>query len=323
MKTPKFWDKKNITAKSLLPIGVVYSAITALRLKIKKTKKINIPVICIGNLTAGGTGKTPVAIAVSELLQNQGYNPAFVSRGYGGKLSDVLVTPQIHTAKDVGDEPLLLARQAMVSINPNRYLAALKAQQNGADIIVMDDGFQNPSLHKNISFLVFDGSFGIGNGYPLPAGPLRENFAAGIKRADAAMIIGKDQHNLAQKLAGLPIFYGKITSQLPQLNSNKVIAFAGIGRPQKFYTSLSELGLELVDTIDFPDHHFYTPAELRNLVEQAETNGVDLITTAKDFVKIPQELQSRFKVLEIKIRWENERKLEQFISDKLKTHSEE
>lgn len=318
MRTPIFWNKKNLIAKGLLPIGMLYSAATAFRLKTKKSHKVDLPVICIGNLTAGGTGKTPVAIAISELLQKQGYNSAFVSRGYGGKLSGVMVDPQIHSAKDVGDEPLLLARQAPVSINPNRYLAALEAQKNGANVIVMDDGFQNPSLHKDISFLVFDGGFGIGNEYPLPAGPLRENFSKGIKRASAAIIIGEDKHGIASRLNNLPVFKGKIVSKLPQLGSKKVIAFAGIGRPQKFYNSLSEYGLDLVDTIDFPDHHFYTSLELRNMVEQAETAGAELITTAKDFVKIPPEMQPRFKVLEIKIEWEDEEALEQFLLQKIK-----
>ena len=318
MKTPAFWKTKNLIAKSLLPFGIIYSAATGLRLKMKSAQKIGLPVLCVGNLTAGGTGKTPVAIALASLLKNCGYNPAFVSRGYGGRLSNILVDPHVHTAKEVGDEPLILAREAPVSINADRYLAALNAQKNGANLIIMDDGFQNPGLYKNISFLVFDGGYGLGNGYPLPAGPLRENFAQGIKRASAAIIIGKDRYDIASLCKNLPIFSGKIVSQLPKLSTRQVIAFAGIGRPQKFYDSLAEHNVKIVDTIDFPDHHFYTNAELRNMVEQAETSGAELITTSKDFVKIPPELQYRFKVLDIKIKWDNEKSLEQFILEHLK-----
>ena len=317
MRTPTFWNKRNFIARCLLPIGVVYSAATSLRLKLKKSRKAKIPVICVGNLTAGGTGKTPVSISVAQLLKSIGYNPCFVSRGYGGKLSGITVNPQIHSAKEVGDEPLLLARTAPVFINPDRYQAAQEAAKSDADIIVMDDGFQNPSLAKDVSLLVFDGGFGIGNAYPLPAGPLRENFTKGLKRASAAVIIGEDKFGLESMLGNIPVFKGKIVSELPKLNSDKVIAFAGIGRPQKFYDSLKQYDIKIIDTIDFPDHHFYTISELRNMVEQAESSGAELITTAKDYVKIPHDLQSRFKVLEIKIEWQDSNKLKDFLQNHL------
>ena len=319
MKTPGSWKNKGFYARLLLPVGMLYSAATAFRFKLKQPRKVPVPVICIGNLTAGGTGKTPTAAEIANLLKKGGYKPAFVSRGYGGSLCGVTVDPQKHTAGEVGDEPLLLAREAPVSINPDRFSAAQKAVKNGADVLIMDDGFQNPGLYKDLSFLIFDGAAGIGNGWPVPAGPLRENFAAGLKRAQAAVIIGEDRSNLIGRLKELPVFKAKIVSEPPTLTSDKVIAFAGIGRPEKFYDSLREHGIEPIKTFDFPDHHFYDRQELENLLRQAQAEKAELITTAKDFVKIPSQMQPHFKVLEIKIKWEDEDLLRQFIYERIRS----
>lgn len=317
MKTPAYWNKRGLLSAILLPAGLLYSAATSLRLKIKHPRKVSVPVICIGNLTAGGTGKTPTATAMAGLLRECGKKPAFVSRGYGGKLCGVMVDPKTHRASDVGDEPLLLAREAPVSINPDRFAAALKAIENGADALIMDDGFQNPGLFKDLSFLIFDGAFGIGNGLPVPAGPLRENVSTGLKRAQAAVIIGEDHHNLAEKIKDIPVFKARIVPELPALVSDKVIAFAGIGRPEKFYNSLREKGIEPVKTFDFPDHHFYTVQELENLLQEGQKAKAELITTAKDFVKIPPEMQPDFKVLEIKIEWKDKNKIRDFVAARL------
>ena len=316
MKTPTFWSDRNCLSVLLSPLGKLYNLATQVNIKKHHPQKVNIPVICIGNLTAGGTGKTPTAISVAQLLQQAKYTPYFVSRGYGGTLHNVIVDTQAHTPQQVGDEPLLLARQAPAVVNPNRYEAAIKAEQNGANIIIMDDGFQNPKLHKDLSFLVFDGGFGYGNGFCLPAGPLRESLSSGLKRADAVIIIGDDKHNLAQQVK-LPVFKGKITPVAPDFSEKNVIAFAGIGRPEKFYQSLRELNFNLVETINFPDHHFYSETELSDLIRKAEDKSCTLITTSKDMVKIPPHLRTHFKVLEIKVKWEDETKLTDFIINKL------
>ena len=318
MRTPSHWQHKNLLSYALLPLGFLYAQATALRLKLKNSKSVSIPVICIGNLTAGGTGKTPTAIAIADIIQKLGKKPFFVSRGYGGSLSGVIVDNQKHTPKQVGDEPLLLAQKAGVSINADRHQAAKKAIENGAEVIIMDDGFQNPSLKKDLSFLVFDGGSGIGNAFPLPAGPLRESFAKGLKRADAAIIIGDDKTNLQAKLKNLPVFTAKISSQSPNLGNKPMIAFAGIGRPQKFYDSLLAENVNVVKTIDFPDHHFYTEQELNELLSFAQQQNAGLITTSKDWVKIPPHLQPHFKVLEIFIEWEKTQALTDFIQKKLK-----
>ena len=317
MKTPGYWQNNGLFSCLLLPAGKLYAAATALRLKLKKTQKAPAPVVCIGNLTAGGTGKTPVALAVAELLRQCGKKPAFVTRGYGGLLKGVMADLTRHTAKDIGDEPMLLAKKAPVAVNPDRYQGALTAIDAGADVLIMDDGFQNPGLFKDLSILVFDGGFGLGNGLPVPAGPLREDFAAGIGRADAAVIIGEDKHRLADKLSPLPVF-GARTVALPLvLPDNKALAFAGIGRPEKFYNSLREQGITPIKTIDFPDHHFYTEEELQKLLSEADALGVAAVTTAKDFVKIPPALQPRFKVLEITVRWDDEQAFAQFVRSRI------
>ncbi len=305
MKTPSHWKSINIISLLLYPLGCIYGIVTALRLYLKKSHQIEATVVCVGNLTAGGTGKTPVAVSLAKLLQKHGQNPFFVSRGYGGKLKDIQVNPSRHSAVEVGDEPLILARQAPVVINPNRYLGALMAAQEGANYVIMDDGFQNPSLKKDKSILVIDGNIGFGNGMCIPAGPLREFKSLGLKRAHAIAIIGEDKYNLANKLDKLPIFKGKIKAISPSPLTYDVVAFAGIGRPDKFYQSLSECGFNVVATKDFPDHHFYTEKELEELIQLGKQYKSPVYTTAKDFVKIPPHLQSKFKVLEIEIEWEN------------------
>lgn len=316
MKTPTYWDKKNLVSCALYPTGKLYGWLTSLRIKFVQPNSVDKPVICVGNLTAGGTGKTPVSISFSNLLKELNYNPFFVSRGYGGKLKDIMVDPKHHTSQETGDEPLLLAQHAPVVINSDRYKAAQKAINNGADIIIMDDGFQNPSLKKDLSFLVFDGIYGIGNGWCIPAGPLREEFSAGIKRADAIIIIGNDQQNIAKK-TNLPCFMAKISPIKQNYQNKNIIAFAGIGRPEKFYTSLRDLDFNLLKTHDFPDHHKYTKEELENLIEFANLQNADIFTTSKDFVKIPAGLRKHFKVLEIEIKWDDENSLVKFITSKL------
>lgn len=317
MKTPKYWQSNSLISKFLQPIGWIYGALTQLRLKLKVAPKAEVPVICVGNITAGGTGKTPVSIALAKMLETEMYHPFFVTRGYGGKLQNVMVNNKKHSAREVGDEPLLLSKQAPVVVNANRYLGAKSAIKEGADIIIMDDGFQNPSLYKDLSFLVFDGHYGIGNGKIIPAGPLRETFADGIKRADALIILGKDNHNLAER-SQLPVFFGHTEPAQTTISNPNILAFAGIGHPQKFYHTLTKQGFNVVKTVDFPDHHFYTHKELEKLVNMAKALNAEIYTTSKDFVKIPVSMQKYINVLEIAIVWDEPDKLISFIKEKIR-----
>ena len=320
MKTPKYWQSNSLISKLLTPLGRLYGLATNLRLKLVKPQKAEIPVICIGNITAGGTGKTPVSISIAKMLATDMYHPIFVTRGYGGKLQNVLVNNKKHTAQDVGDEPLLLAEQAPVVVNADRYAGAKLALKEGADVVIMDDGFQNPGLYKNLSFLVFDGHFGIGNGKIIPAGPLRETFENGIKRADALIILGKDKHNLAERTK-LPIFYGHTETAQTAINQENVVAFAGIGHPQKFYHTLSQQGFNVVETFDFPDHHYYTKDEIEKILQRAKELQAEVYTTSKDFVKIPAIYHKSINVLEIAVVWNKPDELLQFIKNKISPNS--
>lgn len=316
MKTPKYWQANSFIAKLLSPLGHLYGYATALRIRLRKSQKISIPVICIGNITAGGTGKTPVAISIAKMLETALYHPFFVTRGYGGKLQNVMVNNKKHSARDVGDEPLLLAEQAPVVVNADRFAGANLAIKEGADIIVMDDGFQNPGLYKDLSLLVFDGHYGIGNGRIIPAGPLRETFEAGVKRADALLILGKDKHNLAERTE-LPVFYGHTEPAQTTVNCCKVIAFAGIGHPQKFYHTLKQQGFNVIETIDFPDHHYYSKDEIEQILQKAKKYGAEVYTTSKDFVKIPTLYHNSINVLEIAVVWNKPDDLWKFIEKKI------
>ena len=317
MQTPKYWQANSFISKLLYPLGWLYGRATQWRLRLIKAQKVAIPVICIGNITAGGTGKTPVSLSIAKMLFAEMYHPFFVTRGYGGKLQNVIVNNKKHSAADVGDEPLLLSQQAPVVVNANRYQAAQTAYDEGADVIIMDDGYQNPSLYKDLSFLVFDGNYGIGNGKIIPAGPLRETFADGVKRADALIILGKDKHNLAAR-SNLPVFYGHTeAAQTLSDKTQNILAFAGIGHPQKFYHTLSQQGFNVVETIDFPDHHFYTRGELDKIIQKAHELKASIYTTSKDYVKIPPLFQADINVLEIAVVWDEPEKLLRFIKEHL------
>ena len=316
MKTPKYWQSNSAVSKLLTPISKLYGLATQLRLRLKKTQKADIPVICIGNITAGGTGKTPVSASIAKMLVNALYHPIFVTRGYGGKLQNVLVNNKKHTAQDVGDEPLLLSEQAPVVVNADRFAGAALAVKEGADVVIMDDGFQNPGLYKDLSFLVFDGHYGIGNGKIIPAGPLRETFDDGLKRADALIILGKDKHCLSERTK-LPVFFGHTEPLQTTVGNTDVVAFAGIGHPQKFYHTLQQQGFNVVKTIDFPDHHFYTKEEIERIIQQAKNLNAEVYTTEKDFVKIPMIYHNSINVLKITVIWNKPEELLRFIQEKI------
>lgn len=313
MKTPGFWKDINFFSNLFAPLGWIYGTITALRLLLVRGKKIGVPVVCVGNLTAGGVGKTPVSVSIAQMMIRAGKKPFFITRGYGGKLQDIVVNKELHTPKEVGDEPLILAQTATTVVNKDRYLGAFRAADCGADMIIMDDGFQNPGLYKNTSFIVVDGNQGFGNNRCIPAGPLREFIKIGLMRADAVLLLGETKPEILKLLYKKKIFRGKIVPIPPTAKNKRVIAFAGIGHPQKFYKSLEDCGFEIIATHDFADHHFYTEKELNKLFEESVKKEADLYTTSKDFVKIPTHLRHLFNVLEITVEWENPEELKNFI----------
>lgn len=301
MKTPQFWQYDGFLSWILAPFSVIYGAVTQWRIKFSKPYKSKAYVICIGNITAGGVGKTPVAIAMAEKYLKQGKKVFFVTRGYKGKLKNILVDLEKHSAAETGDEARLLAQTAPTIIAPERDVGAKMAEKLGAEVIVMDDGFQNPRLYKDESWLVFDGSVGIGNGKIIPAGPLRETLADGEQRAQYVLIMGEDKTHLADKIK-LPVYHGKLVAEPLELENKKVLAFAGIGHPKKFYQTLQNLGYEVVRTYDFADHHAYVDAEIEEIIKKAD--GLPVVTTEKDFVKLSLAVRNRVHVLKVQAQWQ-------------------
>ena len=307
MKTPRFWyPPHNDLAASMLsgllsPFSYMFKAGTSLRRSFSHPYHSHKPVVCVGNVVAGGAGKTPTALALARILKSKGHRPVFVTRGYGGHEKLVCVDPIQHNADHVGDEALLLATSGPTWVSSNRPAAVRQAENNGT-VIIMDDGLQNPTIKPTTGILVIDGEVGIGNGRIIPAGPLRESFADALNRVSAVIIIGdKDRQNLATKIEKKPVFRARLqpilSASFPR--NSKFVAFAGIARPQKFYTTARALGLDIVATQDFPDHHPFTLADLDSLRLTAEEHGALLLTTEKDAVRLPPDFRNDVVILPV------------------------
>jgi len=282
MHAPDFWHRDDAAAKlaaaALAPLGLLYGSVVRWNARHAKPYRARIPVICIGNLTAGGTGKTPIAIAVADAIVARGKNPFFLTRGFGGRLAGPVVVGRNHTAAEVGDEPLLLARKAATVVARNRRQGAMLAVERGADVIVMDDGHQNFTLHKDLSLVVVDGERGFGNGHILPAGPLREPVEQGLGRADAVILAG-DGTPVLPTFNG-PVLRARVAPpDTPEWRGRRVVAFAGIGRPEKLFRSLAGLGAELV-----AHRRLRRPPSLYQRGvgrSQNPANGAQLVTTRR------------------------------------------
>jgi len=302
MKAPSFWDKeKSIWVTLLKPASFFYALATRHRVK-KKGYKASIPVICVGNIFVGGVGKTPVSIALGRLLHQKDKNFYYLNHGYKADKQCVVVDQRAHTALDVGDEALLLNEIAPTVVSSKRVKGAKLAEKWGARALIMDDGFQNPSLVKDFSFVVVDGKKGFGNEKVLPAGPLREPVLEGLKRAQAIVLVGEDTWGVRFYLnrlgVNLPIVTGHFEldeTVVSLFKGQRVFAFAGLGRPQKFYKSLEDAGIQVVRTEDFPDHYYYTRFDIEVLKRKAE--GLPLLTTEKDGVKLPKDVRQNIFVM--------------------------
>jgi tetraacyldisaccharide 4'-kinase len=277
----------------LAPLGFLYGAISGRRM-LRKGRRAAVPVICVGNYSLGGAGKTPTVMALVKLLRTAGETPVVLSRGYGGQLAGpVRVDGEAHTAADVGDEPLLLSRSAPVIVSRDRVAGVDAAQTVGASVIVMDDGFQNPSLQKHVSLIVVDSNRGLGNGCVFPSGPLRAPLAVQLDRTDVLIVAGNG--SAAGKLAeevearGGLVLTSRIVADgdvVASLRGKRVLAFAGIGDPQRFFATLTASGIDVVATRTFDDHHPFTAPEINQLSEDARKGSLTLVTTEKDFVRL-------------------------------------
>lgn len=306
MRPPAFWSATpgHPAARLFAPLGRVYGALTAARMD-RAGAVPPCPVLCVGNFTLGGAGKTPTALALARLLRELGHRPAFLSRGYGGRLPGPLaVDPTRHDAAEVGDEPLLLAAHATTIVARDRPAGARLCAASGADAIVMDDGLQNPSLAKTLALAVVDAGAGLGNGLPFPAGPLRAPLDRQWPHVAGLVLVGDGAPGAAVAAAaearGLPVHRARLVPEAEaDLAGRRVVAFAGIGRPEKFFETLREGGALVAAERAFPDHHPFRPAELAELASLAAREGAGLVTTEKDAARLPAEWRARVAVLRV------------------------
>tara|TARA_R110002124_G_scaffold64985_2_gene177410 strand:- start:210416 stop:211402 length:987 start_codon:yes stop_codon:yes gene_type:complete len=313
-KTPTFWYQKNSwQSQWLAPFSALYGAVSAQRMKKRPRYVSKAKVICIGNLTAGGSGKTPVALALKQLLSAQ--SPIYLSRGYGGSLKGPTLVSIDHRADQVGDEPMLLARAAPTIVSKDRIKGAKLAEDHHAALIIMDDGFQNPSLFKDIRICVIDGGSAFGNMKCIPAGPLRQPLALGLVHADIFVTIGTLSDDVKRLLPkATPVFEATIEADISALpedyKDQKYVAFSGIAHPTKFENTLKDIGAQLIKSSHFADHHAYSVKELRILMDYALSASCRLITTEKDIVKIPDgPWMTHIDVLPIRLKFKAESKL--------------
>jgi tetraacyldisaccharide 4'-kinase len=326
---PRFWWKSrwSLGALALAPVAAVWSAAAGARMRRKPSAVASMPVICVGNFVVGGAGKTPTALAIARIAIGLGLRPGFLTRGYGGSAREPLrVDRTLHDAARVGDEALLLAEIGPVVVSPDRPAGLPLLAQAGIDLIIMDDGFQNPSLFKDVSIVVVDGAAGIGNGRVMPAGPLRAPLATQMVRADVVLIVGEGK--AGDRVLRRAARAGRIVTRarlLPAMHKHwgerPFLAFAGIGRPEKFFNALDAAGAPIGEVKAFPDHYVYTAEDARKLLARAGEAGLRLITTTKDYARLLRaegelaRLRSHTEVFAVRMAFDNETLIESLIED--------
>lgn len=327
IQTPKFWYQNDpgLIAKFLRPAECLYSGVANLSRKKqrKNAYKSSLPVICVGNITAGGSGKTPTCIALYKILKENGIvlDPVFLTRGYGGSLTGPERVRAQGSGKTWGDEALLLAQYGSVIKSVNRIKGAYLAEDHNADCILMDDGAQNERLEKTLTLIVINGRTGLGNKRQIPAGPLREPLESGLGRADAFILIGKDETNVSEILPkDKPCFNANLfAGKSAEMKKGKsYFGFAGIAFPENFKKTLIDNDISLVGFQPFPDHYYYSEKDLKVLLANAEGQNAALITTEKDYVRLPEGFdKSRVEVLPVELKFEDEKKLKDFLKERL------
>ena len=305
MKTPEFWSRRGPPALALLPLTPLWWLAGTMRKAFATPYHAPIPVICVGNLTAGGVGKTPLVAWLFDRLAERGLQPAILSRGYGGSAAGPLwVDPAEHDAGICGDEPLMLADRRDVMVAHDRARGARMIAERGRhDLIIMDDGMQNPYLAHDLEIGVFDGSNGVGNGWLMPAGPLRVPLSAGLAQLDLAVINGDDETGLAGRIPeAVERYEARLhpeKSVIEGLEGTPLLAFAGIGRPKRFFASLEAAGGQIAKKLSFADHHPYSQHDLMQILEDAQRHGAEMITTQKDWMRLPPDWRARVAMLPV------------------------
>ena len=330
-KAPPFWFEPRGAWSSLLrPASALFGAVAARRMSGAPEAEVPAPVLCVGNFVAGGAGKTPVALALARIARAEGRRPGFLSRGHGGTVrGPTRVDPGRHTAREVGDEPLLLAAEAPAVVSADRPAGARLLVEAGCDLVVMDDGFQNPSLRKDVSVVVVDGGRGIGNGLVMPAGPLRAPLAAQLRLTDALVVVGRrgaggGEHASVSPLVraaarrGAPILRAALHAT-ERLDGVRALAFAGIGDPAKFFATVEEAGAQVVERAAFGDHQPYADEAILALLERADASDLVPVTTSKDAARLrgggaaARRLLERARVLSVELRFEDARRARRLV----------
>jgi tetraacyldisaccharide 4'-kinase len=330
MREPGFWHgPSSLNSHLLKPLAALYGAVAAKRLR-HKGLNAGIPVLCLGNYHVGGAGKTPAVLALAKLLRELGETPVVLSRGYGGKLrGPVKVDPVRHAASDVGDEPLMLAGALPVVVSRQRAEGVPLARARGATVILMDDGFQSPAVVKDASLIVIDSERGIGNGQVFPAGPLRAPLRPQLARTDALIIVGDG--NAAATVAAEIVAQGKPVlsahlkpdeAQMAQLRGKRVLAFAGIGDPTRFFNTLRASGIDVAGQRAFADHHPYSQAEIESLIAEAGRDGLTLVTTEKDLARLRHggslpDWAKQIVAFAVTLEFDDAAALRKFVADRL------
>ncbi len=310
LKTPKFWVKKNLISFCLLPVSGFYLLGFYLVKIFARTTKISKPVICIGNAIAGGSGKTPVAIAIGKILREMSVDFAFLSRGYMSDGSSFLLLTKgdIYKAEQVGDEPLLLAEIAPTFVTTNKLLGAKQLEINNKfQAVVLDDGMQSNSLFRDYTILVVDGKIGFGNGFLIPAGPMRETLGESLNKANLVVVIGNADEKLLLKLADKKIAKANIIPiNIAEFSNKRLLAFCGLAYPEKFFSLLTENKVEVIKKVSFADHYPYKDKDLENICKIADENNLEIVTTKKDWVKFTPKYRKQISYLDIELVFEDE-----------------
>ena len=332
MREPRFWsrdvDPKSREAAPLLrvlltPLAWIYAQVTRRRIQRAIPQSISPTVICVGNLTAGGVGKSPVVAAIrSHLREAYSLRVATLSRGYKGRLKGpIRVDTRHHQASDVGDEPLMLASSGESWISNDRAAGGVMMSAAGVDVIIMDDGHQNPSLEKDFTIIVVDAAAGFGNGFVIPKGPLREQINEGLARANAIIVMGASAPPTELEAANLPVFFGEL-APVEAPPKRAYVAFAGIGRPEKFFDTLEELSVDLRDSVPFADHHVYSEGDMRYLRRLANDHSAHLITTEKDFARLPKDMRENIQTLPVAVQFDRPTELDNLLASVIKAKAD-
>jgi tetraacyldisaccharide 4'-kinase len=330
MREPAFWYRPpSLMSRLLAPFGAIYGAVTAWRMA-RAGVSAGLPVLCIGNYHLGGAGKTPTTLALVKILRGMGEQPFVVSRGYGGTIEgSVRVDQTLHAAVDVGDEPLMMAAFVAVIVSRDRVIGAALARAQGASVVLLDDGFQNPALAKDASLIVIDAARGVGNGCVFPAGPLRAPLQPQIARTDVLIVIGEG--TAADAIAGAvarhksPVLRARLVPDqvsAAALRGQRILAFAGIGDPARFFATLRGSGVDVIEERAFADHHPFAPDEIERLMSDAASKSLTLVTTEKDMVRIRSDARlarhaDSIRVLSVTLDFGDEAALRDFVAKRL------